>query len=349
MSFGFGVGDFIAVGELCWKLYSQVYEVSRGAPEAIQNLKAELGDMHLTINKLVEDTKDPDSILVQSGPDRLNLACRALEKTHETLKKLDDLSGKYELLQKPSSNLGKRHFWKRNYDKVKFAAESHTINDLRAKLVFHNGQISLLLQMVQSSSLERIENRQKKTENALQNIKAALSGTTSLGHTPLLSGFKGTDQHFMTRKLMKQAEINDRAWTSIGIRDWLQTGKWWLLKAQSQIHTATPSTPEYRQAWVNLIKASWILTDIVAVHPQRHFFGSGHQELDVLDLVQAVKTQHEDLAKESVLRPTLRDLEDSTWQIWMSTPSTALLPTLGDGGSNSRQWGTIGGFILLQK
>lgn len=347
MSFGFGVGDFIAVGELCWKLYSQVYEVSHGAPEAIQNLKAELGDMHLTINKLVEDTKDPDSILVQSGPDRLNLACSVLEKTQETLKKLDDLSGKYELLQKPSSHLAKRHFWKRNYDKVKFAAESRTINDLRAKLVFHNGQISLLLQIVQNSSLERIENIQKKTENALQDIKAAISGTTST--TPLLSGVNGVSQHRMTRKLLENAEVDGRPWTSIGIRDWLQTGKWWLLKAQSQLYSAAPQTPEYSQARVDLIKASWILTDIVALHPQRSFFGSGIQEMDILDIVQAVKSQHEDLSKKSFPSPALHELESSSWTIWIATSSTALLPSLEGGGPGSRQWGTVGGFILFRR
>ncbi|KAB2570347.1 hypothetical protein DBV05_g10981 [Lasiodiplodia theobromae] len=347
MSFGFGVGDFIAVGELCWKLYSQVYEVSRGAPEAIQNLKAELGDMHLTINKLVEDTKDPDSILVQSGPDRLNLACSVLEKTQETLKKLDDLSGKYELLQKPSSHLAKRHFWKRNYDKVKFAAESRTINDLRAKLVFHNGQISLLLQMVQSSSLERIENMQKNTEKALQDIKAAISGSTST--TPLFSGASGADQYRMTKKLLDNAQVDNKPWTSISIRDWLQTGKWWLLKAQSQLHSAAPQTPKYFQAWVDLIKSSWILTDIIASHPHRTFFASGTQEMDILDIAQAVKSQHEDLVKKSFPLPALHELESSSWQIWISMPSTTLVPNLGSGGPYSRQWSTSKGFTLFQK
>lgn len=347
MSFGFAVGDFIAVGELCWKLYSKVYEVSREAPETIQNLHDDLGHMNLTINKLIEDAQTPDSILAQSSSDRQDLAHSVIKETRHTLEKLNDISERYEHLQKPSSNFTKRHFWKRNYDKVKFAAESRTINDLRAKLVFHNGQISLLLQIVQSSSLERIENMQKKTENALQDIKAAISGTTST--TPLLSGVSGADPHILTRKLLENAEVDGRLWTSIGIRDWLQTGKWWLLKAQSRLYSAGPQTPEYSQARVDLIKASWILTDIVALHPQRNFFGSGIQEMDILDIVQAVKSQHEDLSKKSLPSPTLHELERSSWKIWIGTSSTALLPSLGGGGRGSRQWGTVGGFILFRR
>lgn len=99
MSFGFGVGDFIAVGELCWKLYSQVYKVSRDAPEELRGLSQELGNFHNTLQLFVEELKDGDSVLMRSGDVRIDTTQRVLLRSQETLQKLQQLSKRYAELQ----------------------------------------------------------------------------------------------------------------------------------------------------------------------------------------------------------------------------------------------------------
>jgi hypothetical protein len=42
MSFGFAVGDSIAVGQLAQSLYKDVYLVARGAPEEVRLLVSEV-------------------------------------------------------------------------------------------------------------------------------------------------------------------------------------------------------------------------------------------------------------------------------------------------------------------
>lgn len=78
MSFGVGIGDFIAVGDLCWKLYSQVYKVSRDAPEELRGLSQELGNFHNTIQLLIEELKDKDSVLSNSGDVRRDTVRRVM-------------------------------------------------------------------------------------------------------------------------------------------------------------------------------------------------------------------------------------------------------------------------------
>lgn len=34
----------------------------------------------------------------------------------------------------------------------------------------------------------------------------------------------------MSAALMKNAEIGNRRWSSIGVDEWIQAGRWWLLK-----------------------------------------------------------------------------------------------------------------------
>lgn len=134
MSFGFGIGDFIAAGELCWKLYSQVYKVSRDAPEELRGLNQELGNLHNTIQLLIEELKDEDSVLKHSGDVRVNLVNRVMSQSEETLKKMQQLSKRYAELQAPIKGREKRLNPRIYWDRLKYSQELHTINDLRAKV-----------------------------------------------------------------------------------------------------------------------------------------------------------------------------------------------------------------------
>jgi len=136
MSFGFAIGDFIAAGELCWKIYRQVYEVSKGAPAEVQALHKELSNMSNVIRALVEDVKEPNSAVAQAGSDRIQLTNDIMQRTMETLGSLQNLLKKYDLLRSPSNGGGRKlsTLIRRNWDKIKYTKEVRTINDLRAKV-----------------------------------------------------------------------------------------------------------------------------------------------------------------------------------------------------------------------
>lgn len=67
MPFGFGVGDFIAVGELSWKLYRSVYQVARDAPPEIKSLAQELSNLSTLVRALHEDALQEESALAQAS------------------------------------------------------------------------------------------------------------------------------------------------------------------------------------------------------------------------------------------------------------------------------------------
>jgi hypothetical protein len=55
MSFGFSVGDFIAVGQLAFRLYRDCFMVTKGAPQEFQALTGELSNLHNTLKVLEEE------------------------------------------------------------------------------------------------------------------------------------------------------------------------------------------------------------------------------------------------------------------------------------------------------
>jgi hypothetical protein len=137
MSFGFGIDDLIEVAELCWKLYSQVYKVSRDAPEELRGLNQELGNFHNTIQLLLEELKDTDSIVFNSGDVRIDTVRRVVSQSEETLRKMQQLSERYAELQTSSTAQEKRRMLRIYWDRLKYTRELHNINDLRSKVRKH--------------------------------------------------------------------------------------------------------------------------------------------------------------------------------------------------------------------
>lgn len=55
-------------------------------------------------------------------------------------------------------------------------------------------------------------------------------------------------------------------------------------KAQAYLYSTNSGTEENCQAYVNLLKASWIMTDIIAAHPQVNFVSNGSQVVEMQHL-----------------------------------------------------------------
>jgi hypothetical protein len=63
MSFGVGVGDFLAVGRLVLDLYN----ACKDAPGEFQEICRELSSIHTVISGLGEQAKDPNSLFIKQG------------------------------------------------------------------------------------------------------------------------------------------------------------------------------------------------------------------------------------------------------------------------------------------
>ncbi|KAF4426535.1 hypothetical protein FACUT_9845 [Fusarium acutatum] len=240
MSFGFGVGDFIAVGELCWKIYSRVYKVSRDASEELRALIQELGSLSNTVNLLNEEVRDREEWIKYAGERRLEYTCKVMGQAKETLEKMDRLADKYAELDPGVNSQGSKRSLRIQWNRIKFAFEVSSINELRAKFMSHNFHLTLLLQGAQNSSLERIEQQQTKTDNKLEELRKVLIDDRRSRDAPLLKG--PLDEQVraeLSAAFLRSAETDNRPWASIGIDDWLQAGKWWLLKVpdESMIET----------------------------------------------------------------------------------------------------------------
>jgi hypothetical protein len=58
----------------------------------------------------------------------------------------------------------------------------------------------------------------------------------------------------LSAAFLKSAETDNRPWASIGIDDWLQAGKWWLLKVPDE-----PIIPTPRELTFNRLDPKWIV------------------------------------------------------------------------------------------
>ena len=119
---------------------------------------------------------------------------------------------------------------------------------------------------------------------------------------------------------MKSAQLS-QPWNTIGVEHWIEAGRWWLLKFQIEHHTI--STPNHRilpAAYTNLIKASWILVDVIAGHPQYRFLAANtHSEVQLLS--RELKTEFTRLSIMNVIVPNSKELEEQDLRIWESQNS----------------------------
>ncbi len=115
MSFGFGVGDFLAVGQLCWKVYKKCKESTGNYVE----LSTEVGNLHNVMKETEELLSQQE--LTQEQRVKLVSCRRGCEKV---LRDLDRLLVKYESMGTKSH---------RTLDIMGFGMQD--INGIRLRLV----------------------------------------------------------------------------------------------------------------------------------------------------------------------------------------------------------------------
>jgi hypothetical protein len=139
MSFGFAIGDFIAVAKLAHKLWHDVYMVARTAPEEVRSLSSELSVLSQSIRLLVDHASNPESILVQAGQDRVQLVNTMIAGAKETLLRLEAFAKKHQLVgsEAPSK-------FRRGLNKLRYVSDASTINSLRSKVLVLRHRVKIL-------------------------------------------------------------------------------------------------------------------------------------------------------------------------------------------------------------
>ena len=119
----------------------------------------------------------------------------------------------------------------------------------------------------------------------------------------------------LSAALMKSAEAT-QPWSTIGLDQWIESGRWWLLRSQMELSAVTlPQQKVPLAAYTNLIKASWILVDIIACHPQVPYIkASTHLEVQLLSA--ELKNEFSRLSALQSSIPDLSELEGQDLRIW---------------------------------
>jgi len=129
MSFGISVGDFIAVGQLAWRLYQDCYRVARGAPHEFRQLIDELKTLYTNMKLFEGELEDPNSVLVKAGEERLQMVKDLLEKVKQVLKGLNDSFNKHRKLGNVTRK-GLKAMW----DQFQWARYAKDVDGLRHRV-----------------------------------------------------------------------------------------------------------------------------------------------------------------------------------------------------------------------
>jgi len=120
MSFGYGVGDFLVVTKLAWKVYT-AYKDYKDAPDNFRNISDEIKSLHVIVDRHKDEFRDKTL-----NPDEETQLRRILEGCINVLGDLDRLRIKYMSLgSAPGSS-------SQAIDRIRWGQEN--IVDLRARL-----------------------------------------------------------------------------------------------------------------------------------------------------------------------------------------------------------------------
>lgn len=124
MSFGFSVGDFLAVGTLTLRLY----RAFKDAPAEFNEISGQLSSFHIVLCDLKDQADDPNSLLNRHGAPRRADLIETVNNMLSTLRELEDLYSRYE-------QMGRRPW-------LRMQLGQEQLSTLREKLTMHIGLIN---------------------------------------------------------------------------------------------------------------------------------------------------------------------------------------------------------------
>ena len=156
MSFGYGVGDFLAVGKLVW----DVYRAYADAPAQFRDFSEEILALHVVVRKVEDQLGISGSNGVASGSQLPAVASLSTKDKDDLkilydglqamMKELDDLLGKYKSLKSSRNPIDRFKWGQENMAGLKDKIRSNIImltafNATLAKYVHLNLHLKFLL------------------------------------------------------------------------------------------------------------------------------------------------------------------------------------------------------------
>ena len=150
----------------------------------------------------------------------------------------------------------------------------------------------------------------------------------------------------LSASLVANAEAS-QPWSTIGFDQWIGAGKWWLLRAQLVLRTIGEREQSIAPAaYADLIKADWILADVIPCHPQFPFISAGKSS-ELRSLSAEVKNEFSRITTLAIVVPALDELCGQDLRLWESIPVKAPILRPYTVSQNLDAWRVDGGEHVL--
>ena len=164
---------------------------------------------------------------------------------------------------------------------------------------------------------------------------------------PVLSGL---DDDLMSTTLSASLMINAEAsqpWSTIRVDKWIGAAKWWLLRSQLELRSIiAPEQSVSPAAYADLIKAGWILADVIPCHPQFPFI-SASTSSELRSLSAEVKNEFSKITALAMVVPALSELSSLDLRLWESIPLKSPILRPCKVSQNLDAWTVDGGEHVL--
>lgn len=172
MSFGYAVGDVIAVTQLAWNTVQN----ARKACGEHDELSREVLSLHVVLRRLEQEVEKPENPIndVESGDTHREELRVIFDGCKKVLNILDQVLTKYNALSERERS--GRKLWQQ----IRFGNGKMTnLAEMRGKLTYYTSAMSLFLNMVSVGTMGRVERQMNNAGGDLREIKVAVNSITA--------------------------------------------------------------------------------------------------------------------------------------------------------------------------
>ncbi|OJJ31549.1 hypothetical protein ASPWEDRAFT_62678 [Aspergillus wentii DTO 134E9] len=328
MGSNFEVVDIFTVSKLACDLYHNCSLATRDAPDGFRQLVTELASFQGVLRALCDDVNSNTSFFEELEENRKRILERCMNGCYQTLQRLRDLLTKYR-------NMGigdEKQFWQRLDSRRK---NSESISEAESHRTNVKDAVTSAMQQLHQVRLRE------------QSLRPLRYEPQDRFHRPDADLLKKFDESAHDELRIRRLSTGD----------WLRVAVWWLLKARStlancdkanltgargSISPSIESRTTSQQAYIDILKASYILYDIVlrGNENSQAILADENRKL-IADLSEGIK---EELSQFSAMDvPEYSILHSQNFEIWESLQSEESLENGGNAfiGLGNARWITV--------
>ncbi|CZR50187.1 uncharacterized protein PAC_00059 [Phialocephala subalpina] len=170
MSFGYSVGDFLALTQLAYK----VVQSSRKACGAHDELTRDVTNLHIMLQRLELEKSRPESLLNRSDDNRREELADLSSGCHRVLRVLSQILEKYNALSDEQRSV------KKLWQKIRFGNdEMQDLGEIRLKVSTYSSAITLFLNLLAIGSQGKVERFMDSHGEELREMRLSLNWITA--------------------------------------------------------------------------------------------------------------------------------------------------------------------------